>query len=85
MVTLPKEFVAIKYPGYFWNLNDNRLYSLKVSGVLRPLAGPIKPNRFNHLFEPAYKISVNGFTKTVAIGYLNKLRAKNSVIPMEET
>ena len=48
MVTLPKDFVAIKFPGYFWNIKEQRLYSMKVTGVLRPLAGPYTPNHFNH-------------------------------------
>lgn len=85
MVTLPKEFVAIKYPGYFWNLKDNKLYSLKVSGVLRPLAGPYKPNPFNHQFEPAYHISVNGSKRRIGISYLTKLKATHSIIPMEKS
>lgn len=35
MVTLPKDFVATKYPGYFWNVVDKKLYSLKVTGELK--------------------------------------------------
>ena len=62
MVTLPKDFVAIKFPGYFWNIKEQRLYSMKVTGVLRPLAGPYTPNHFNHLLAPAYRISINGKT-----------------------
>jgi len=48
MVTLPKEFVATRYPGYFFNTKDDQLYSMKIDGVLKPLRF-YKPNRFNHL------------------------------------
>jgi hypothetical protein len=83
MVTLPKDFVAIRYPGYFWNLKENRLYSMKVTGVLKPLAGPYKPNPFNHFNCPMYQISVNGSKRNIGIDYLRKLKAVNSTIPME--
>lgn len=84
MVTLPNEFVAVKYPGYFWNLTDKKLYSLKVSGILKKLAGPYKPNSFNHLNEPAYKVSVNGSRKILTVSYLQNLKSVNSVIPVEQ-
>lgn len=35
-VKFPPEFIAIRYPGYFFNIQDKRLYSAK-SGVLKPL------------------------------------------------
>jgi len=85
MVTLPKDFVAIRHPGYFWNLKEQKLYSMKVTGVLRPLAGPYEPNPFNHWFGPCYKISVNGRKRSVHMDYLNKLKPANSTIPMEKT
>jgi len=51
MVTLPREFIAIrKYPGYFWNSIDKRLYSLKKFGVLNPL------KRQKH-----WKLKINGY------------------------
>lgn len=37
MVILPPPFVKTKYEGYFWNLSDKKLYSLKIDGVLKPL------------------------------------------------
>jgi hypothetical protein len=85
MVTLPKDFVAIKHPGYFWHLKEQKLYSMKVTGILRPLAGPYKPNYFNHYDCPMYQISVNGRKRHIGIDYLKKLKAANSTIPMEAT
>jgi hypothetical protein len=82
MVTFPKDFVAIRYPGYFWNLVDKKLYSMKVSGVLRPLAGPRPANPFNHYCE-GYQVSVDGYRRIIPMTYLRKLSAKNSVIPVQ--
>jgi hypothetical protein len=33
MVVMPDEFVATRYPGYFWNTDDQKLYSIKVTGT----------------------------------------------------
>lgn len=80
MVTLPKEFVATKYPGYFWNITDKRLYSVKVAGELTPLTFS-KANRWNH-YVAGYKVSVRGEKRTLSIDYLHKLTPKNSVFPV---
>jgi len=81
MVSLPKDFVAIKYPGYFWNLKEQKLYTMKITGVLRPLVKP-KPNFFNH-YRDIYRISHNGQHRSIEVSTLKNLKAKNSVIPME--
>lgn len=36
MVILPEDFIATDYPGYYWSLTDQHLYSIK-SGELKPL------------------------------------------------
>ena len=82
MVTLPSDFVAIHYPGYFWNIRQQRLYTMKVTGVLRPLVKP-KPNIFND-FKDDYRLSVNGQTRYVSMNYLKTLQHKNSVIPVAQ-
>jgi hypothetical protein len=84
MVTLPKDFVATKHDGYFWNLKEQKLYSIKVSGFLRPLAGPRKPNPFNHYIE-GYQVSVNGRRRILALETLQKLKAANSIIKVEKS
>ena len=80
MVTLPKEFVATKYPGYFWNIQNEQLYSVKVTGTLKPLAKQL-PNQFNH-FVAGYKISVRGNKRTLALDYLKTLKPKTTVYPI---
>jgi len=83
MVTLPPDFIAIKYPGYFWHSKEKKLYSMKVSGVLHPLSGPAKPNRFNYFIE-GYTVSVKGRRRRLTMDYLTGLKAKDSVIPVEK-
>jgi type II restriction/modification system DNA methylase subunit YeeA len=82
MVTLPIDFVAIKYPGYFWNLKEKKLYTMKISGILRPLSKS-NPSHWNHYID-AYRVSVNGERRNVQMEYLKKLRVTNSVIPVEK-
>ena len=83
MVTLPKDFVATKHDGYFWNLKEQKLYSIKVGGFLRRLSGPRKPNPFNHYIE-GYQISVQGKKRVIALDTLKKLKAADSIIKVEK-
>ena len=81
MVTLPEEFVATKYPGYFWNTKEQRLYSLKVDGVLKPLA-ITTPNHWNNLPDRAYRISVEGRKRYMLLSKLKELTpGVDSTIP----
>ena len=64
MVKFEPQFVATKFPGYFFNIQDHQLYSMKVDGILKPLKFH-KPNHFNHLWrykdtEGGYQVSVKG-------------------------
>jgi hypothetical protein len=79
MVTLPKDFVATRYPGYFWNVVERKLYSLKVTGELRPMAFH-KGGNFGWVrVEPGYQISVNGRKRRFTMGYLESLTATNEI------
>jgi len=82
MVTLPRGFTATRYPGYFWHVEKQRLYSLKVGGALREMCGPIEPNYFNRLHEPAYAISHKGHRRYLSVTYLKSLRIEDSEIPI---
>ncbi len=82
MITFPPEFTSLLYPGYFWNTKDQQLYSIKVTGVLRPLKYQ-KGNRYNH-YVPGYSISVNGEKKHIPINMLKKCKKPtDSVIPVQ--
>jgi hypothetical protein len=80
MITFPTEFVATKYPGYFWNIKDEKLYSIKVTGALKPLAFQ-GPNRWNHGFA-GYRVSVNGRHRYMFLDSLKKLKPKTSTFPI---
>jgi hypothetical protein len=79
MVTLPKEFVSTRYPGYFWNVVERKLYSLKVTGELRPMTFH-KGGNFGWVrVEPGYQISVKGRKRRYTMDYLNTLNATNNI------
>ena len=82
MVTLPPEFVATKYPGYFWNIGDKKLYSVKVSGELRRMA---MRNHWQYTFgQDAYSISIKGRKKTLFVRDLQRLVPTPQVFPVAQ-
>jgi hypothetical protein len=82
MVTLPAEFVAIKYPGYFWNTKELTLYSIKMLGVLRPVKR--QNATFFNKFRVGYQVSHHGRTRFIDFGELMHLPLKNSIIPVKQ-
>lgn len=85
MVTLPIEFVATRYPGYFWNTETQTLFSLKIDGVLKELK-LVKPNPWNWLPMPGYVVSVKGRRRTLLVGELKKLKFQTvyEIIPVRD-
>ncbi len=79
MVTLPIDFVATRYPGYFWNVTEKKLYSLKVTGELKPMAFFKGGTFYGVRHDPGYKISVNGVRRKYTMDYLNKLTATSKI------
>lgn len=91
MVVLPADFVKTKYDGYFWNVREKRLYSIKVGGILRPLALRnewwVRHLRVGDIRIPkGYDVSLNGQRKRYPLKELLELKAKDvtetEVIPM---
>lgn len=82
MITLPPEFTATKYPGYFWNTRTQSLFSIKVTGVLRPIK-KCRPNIFNDYFK-GYRVSHQGQRVLLKMEYLTALTPKNSIIPVQK-
>lgn len=79
MVTLPVDFVATRYPGYFWNVVEKKLYSIKVTGELKPLAFQ-KGGNFGWVkVPPGYKISVKGQKRMFTMDYLNSLKSTSAI------
>lgn len=77
-VTLPPYHVPTKYPGYFYNVQDHKLYSYKMKQELRPLK-KYYPNPFNRLHMPGFYISDNGRRKFVPVSYLRSLNIFNII------
>lgn len=90
-VSLPEGFVATKYPGYFWNVYEQWLYSMKIDGVLKPLKF-LEANRFNHMgryksyegWKGGWRVSVNGRNRYLFLAQLEKLTLTESIIPVRE-
>lgn len=73
MVQLPSSFVMTRAPGYFWDLDSQKLYSIK-SGNLKPLALKKGGYFFGVKVEPGYQVSVNGTRRTLPLTYLRSLK-----------
>ena len=79
MVTLPKDFVATRFPGYFWNVVEKKLYSLKVTGELRPMTFH-KGGNFGWVrVEPGYQISVKVRKRRYTMEYLGSLKVTTDI------
>jgi len=83
MVRLPDEFIATKARGYFFNTENEILYSVKVGGELRPLR-LIQPCYFNRLRRPAFYVSVNNIKKCYGLDKLQELAEKAKNNPQDE-
>jgi len=89
MVTLPAPYAATKYAGYFFNVEDKKLYSLKIDGILKPLKFT-RPNHFNKMVywrketRGGYYVSVKGRNRLLLIEDLLELKVGNDVIPVKE-
>jgi len=80
MVRLPVKFIATKARGYFFNTENEILYSLKIDGILKPMK-LLQPNPFNHMREPFFKISVRGNRRSYPISQLRELAEKELANP----
>lgn len=81
-VRLPYNVVSTKYPGYFWDINKQRLLTIKVTGELRPLKR-CTPNRWNFNFD-GYRVSVKGQNRNLSMDYLRSLQPHYHIIQVTE-
>lgn len=82
MVVLPTEFIATKFPGYFFNIKNNTLYSIKIGGTLRALP-LVYPNRFNHQNCAGFNISVQGCRRFYPLPKLLELKDAHKLSNIE--
>lgn len=79
MITFPPEFVATKFPGYFWNTKTRRLFTIKIEGVLRELKHTKASYWTNG--KSGYRVSYKGRRRWLKDEYLKKLISQE--IPVE--
>ena len=81
MVSLPREFVATKVPGYFWNTKTKTLFSIKLYGELRELK-KCRPGYWNKEFHNfnGYRVSHKGKRRKLYLDYLMELEEVDSEI-----
>ena len=71
MITFPDGFVATRFPGYFWNTTDEKLYTMKVTGVLRPMRISSPPPGYAD--HESYRISVNGVRRRLTTAQIKRV------------
>ena len=79
MIVFPSDFVKTMYPGYFWNVNTQKLYSIK-SGKVKELklnsgTYPIRPHG---QMGPHYQVSVEGRKRYLLVEKLKKTNHTNT-------
>lgn len=80
MIVFPTNFTETKYSGYFWNIEEKKLYSIKVGGVLKPLTHRKAGKYGGFKWESGYQVSVNGQRRKLTDKYLSTLAVRDSTI-----
>lgn len=80
MITFPPNLVAGRYPGYYWDVVDHKLYSIKIYGELCEIQLRTG-NRWNN-GKAGFAVSHKGCKRYLVLEILMKLRPKDSVVPM---
>lgn len=96
-IRFPEGYVALKgFPGYFWNANTQHLYTMKVTGELRPLAVQFANwrmlrklrhtavGRFISADDPYFVVSRAGKRRTMSIPYIKGILDYNHIIPFKQ-
>lgn len=83
-ISFPSGFVALdKYPGYFWNVQERKLYSIKIAGILQPLklqnSWGWKTGAF---IGPHYRVSKDGRQYYLTVERIEKMLKIPHVIPV---
>jgi hypothetical protein len=92
MITLPKPFATVpSCPGYFWNTENHKLYSIKMAGELRELKmNKVNSWTFKRMYrskaarfgDEYYTLSVQGKPRCRLVKKLKKLKCVDYEIPM---
>ena len=79
MITFPDGFVATRFPGYFWNIKDEKLYTMKVTGVLRPMRR-CDPAPYEENGQASYRVSVQGIRMRLTISQIKRTLQRGTSI-----
>jgi hypothetical protein len=79
MITFPDGFVATRFPGYFWNTTDEKLYTMKVTGILRPMQR-CNPAPNDEHTQASYRVSVNGVRQRLTIGQIKRVLVRDGTV-----
>lgn len=82
-IEFPPYFRALKnLPGYFWHIEEKRLYSLKIGGVLRPLTlQKYSWNGWKKEEWPHYRLSTKGRSFNIGVDRIEKIIESPHTIP----
>ncbi len=93
-VVLPEGFVKTRYNGYFWNVQEQTLYSIKIKGILRKLKRQTDLRKYWRFGTEAmkakapeeyfYQVSVNGKVKVMTDNYLKSLTLTSGIVPTDK-
>ena len=83
MVTLPTEFIAVYIPGYYWNYDQQWLYSLK-SGLLRRIAKCLWKGE-GKMDKDGWRVSHLGVRRHLYTEDLIKLRHFDAVVDVDHS
>ena len=81
MITFPDGFVATKYPGYFWNTADEKLYTMKVTGILRPMRMSYPAPQYE-CTQASYQVRVNGVRRRLTTDQIKRILVPNGTVPI---
>lgn len=92
MIYFPATLTPVpNYPGYFWDVESHKIYSLKVGGVLRELKRKrVHPAMFNYgnwhgRIAPGdlyYSLSKNGRSRVMLVKDLKRLELVHYDMPV---
>lgn len=82
---IPDHFIAVpKYHGYFWDPQTEKLYSLKVTGTLTPLAFQKEVNLGFNFYPAGFRVSVGGRKRVLPLTFLRKLTRHEYEVPVND-
>lgn len=91
MIQFPNTLTPTKYPGYYWCVRQEKLYSIKVEGVLNELKRrPALPHGYGNyalarsrmVNEAHYQVSVKGHRRYLFVKDLKELKLEPQVLPL---